>query len=58
MHCDRNAFKDHGHIIHIDIKYEYLNENVASFEIKLKYCHIDQMFSDIFTKVFPKYINE
>jgi hypothetical protein len=50
------TFKDHGHIIHIDIKYQYLKENVGSFEIKLKYCHIDKMLSNIFTKVFPKYI--
>ncbi len=48
--------KDHGHIIHIVIKCQYLKENVASFEIKLKYCHIDQMLGDIFIKVFPKYI--
>jgi hypothetical protein len=46
--------KDHDHIKHIDIKYHYSREKVATLDIKFKYYFIEQMLIDVLTKVFPK----
>jgi hypothetical protein len=46
--------KDRDHTKHINIKYHYLQEKVASLEIEFKYCPTEQMLADVLTKALPK----
>lgn len=40
----------YGHAKHIDIKYHFIREQIASGVIDLKYCKTEDMVADIFTK--------
>ncbi len=46
--------KDHDRTQHINIKYHYLQEKVASLEIEFKYCPTEQMLADILTKALSQ----
>jgi hypothetical protein len=41
----------HGRCKHIDIRYFFVQERVASGEIEMVYCPTDKMSADILTKV-------
>jgi len=45
---------DHDCTKHIDIKYHYLQEKIASLKIEFRYCPIEQMLVDVITKALPK----
>ena len=36
--------------VHIDIKYHFIREHVASAAVNLEYCSTEEMIADIFTK--------
>ena len=40
----------HGRSKHIDIKFHFVREKIASNIIELKYCKSDNMIADILTK--------
>jgi phage antirepressor YoqD-like protein len=46
--------KNHDCTKHIDIKYHYLQEKVASLNIEFKYCPTEQMLIDVSIKTLPK----
>lgn len=43
----------HAQVKHIDIKYHFLHEQVASKEISLQYINTKDNIADIFTKALP-----
>ena len=43
----------HAQVKHVDIKYHFLRERVASNEIRLKYINTKDNIVDIFTKALP-----
>ncbi|KAF0706887.1 hypothetical protein AaE_013900 [Aphanomyces astaci] len=43
----------HRRTKHIDIRYHFIREKVASADIELKYCPTSDMIADIFTKPLP-----
>jgi hypothetical protein len=46
--------KNHDCTKHIDIKYHYLQEKVASLKIEFKYCPTKQMLTNVLIKALPK----
>ncbi|CAB4028654.1 Hypothetical predicted protein, partial [Paramuricea clavata] len=48
--CMAKNAQYHGRAKHIDIKYHFIREHVASAAVKLEYCSTEEMIADIFTK--------
>ncbi|KNZ74984.1 Copia protein [Termitomyces sp. J132] len=58
--CDNNAAVNlsedpllHSHVKHVDIKYHFLREQVASNELIVKYINTKDNVADLFTKPLP-----
>lgn len=45
----------HGRTKHIDIRFHFIRDLVASNEIALNYCSTDEQLADIFTKALPSH---
>ncbi|KNZ81947.1 Copia protein [Termitomyces sp. J132] len=43
----------HSHVKHVDIKYHFLRERVASKEIEVRYINTRDNVADLFTKALP-----
>ncbi len=46
--CMAKNAQYHGRAKHIDIKYHFIGEHVASAAVKLEYCSTEEMIADIF----------
>ena len=45
----------HTHTKHIDLQYHFIQQTTTSGMLKLLYCPTEDMVTDIFTKVLPKW---
>jgi hypothetical protein len=62
LYCDNQAAlrlatddNYHTHTKHIDLRYHFIRQVVASWALKLIYCPTDDMTADILTKALPKW---
>ena len=51
--CIAKNAKNHPRSKHIDIKFHYIRDLIASDKIKIVYCPSENMIADIFTKPLP-----
>jgi len=54
LHLIQNPNGNHRKFKHVEIRLQFLRENIIDLNLKLEYCPTREMLADILTKPLPK----